>query len=371
MNIDKQPNLAAVLQQFKVEGRYVVGGPYGSGHINDTYAVLLDTKTGTRPYILQRVNHNIFKNVPLLMNNIQRATDHIRGKLEQQPGHSPDREALTVIPTLDNQPYLQDEFGNFWRAYIFIEAARTYDEVQSKEQVYQAAKAFGNFQKQLLDLPGARLHETIPDFHHTPKRFAALENAIDQDRCNGAAKAAKEIEFALARKQITNVLIDGFEAGRIPERITHNDTKINNVLLDEQTGAGICVIDLDTVMPGLVLYDFGDQVRTATCLGAEDEQDLQRVVFKLEMFETLVQGYLSTARDFLVPAEKEHLAFSGKLITFEIGIRFLSDYLDGDIYFKTHRPDHNLDRARVQFERARQMEEAEENMQELVEKAWQ
>jgi aminoglycoside phosphotransferase (APT) family kinase protein len=231
------------------------------------------------------------------------------------------------------------------------------------EQAYQAAHAFGCFQQQLASLPSPRLHETIPDFHHTPKRFAALQQAIAADAKGRAKLAQPEIDFALAHESITGVLLQA----SLPERITHNDTKFNNVLLDDATGESLCVVDLDTVMPGLVLYDFGDMVRTTTSPAAEDEQDLSKVIMQFPLFEALVRGYLSAAGEFLSEAEKKFLAFSGKLITFEVGIRFLADYLAGDTYFKIHREGHNLDRCRTQFKLVESIELEEEKMNRLVE----
>jgi len=247
--------------------------------------------------------------------------------------------------------------------YRFVENAHTYDAVESAGQAFQAAKAFGRFQKLLVDLPAPRLHDSIKDFHHTPKRFMALEQAIASDVAGRALLAKPEIEFAFARRSITNVLLDA----NLPERITHNDTKFNNVMLDDVTGEGICVIDLDTVMPGLALHDFGDMVRTATSPVKEDEQDLSKVTMQFSMFEALVRGYLASAGDFLTEAEKQHLVFSGKLMTFEQGIRFLTDYLQGDAYYKVSRDEHNLDRCRTQFKLVESIEREEERMDRLVE----
>jgi hypothetical protein len=234
--------------------------------------------------------------------------------------------------------------------------------VQSPVQALAAAKTFGRFQKLLADLPAPRLNDTIPDFHHTPKRFAMLEKAVAADPVNRAISAKPEIEFALHRQGICRVLLDA----KLPERVTHNDTKFNNVLLDDATGEGICVIDLDTVMPGLALYDFGDMVRTATSPAREDERDLSKVTMRFPMFEALMRGYLSTASEFLTPMEKQFLPFSGKLITFEIGIRFLTDFLAGDTYFKVHRDGHNLDRCRTQFKLVESIEQQETTMNKLV-----
>jgi aminoglycoside phosphotransferase (APT) family kinase protein len=255
-----------------------------------------------------------------------------------------------------------DAEGGYWRAYCFIEGARTFDAVESPQQAFQAAKAFGEFQKLLVDLPAPRLHDTIPDFHNTPKRFDAFAHAVVADAANRAVNARAEIEFVFAHKPIVSLLLEA----NLPERITHNDTKFNNVLLDDATGEGICVIDLDTVMPGLALYDFGDMVRTATSAAMEDEQDLSSVTMQFPMFEVLLRGYLSSAGSFLTKDEKQHLAFAGKLITFEQGIRFLADYLAGDRYYKVHREGQNLDRCRTQFKLVESIEQQEEQMNLLI-----
>jgi hypothetical protein len=359
-------DLKAVVAQFEVPGDFLDAQPYGSGHINDTYLVRMRQDRQAIPWIVQRINHRIFQDVAGLMRNIQRVTEHLRRRLAAMPGSDPARETLTVVPTRAGQAFHRDAGGSFWRAYVFITGARTYDEVQSGAMARQAACAFGTFQKLLMDLPAPPLQETIPNFHHTPSRFAKLEAAIAADGAGRAASCQPEIEFAVARKAMTAVLVQQMAAGVLPSRVTHNDTKINNVMVDDRDGRGVCVIDLDTVMPGTVLYDFGDQVRTTTGTAAEDERDLGNVRFQAGMFEALVRGYLETVRDFLVPAEVDHLAFCGRLITFEIGIRFLTDYLEGDVYFKTHRPAHNLDRCRTQFEMVRQMEQQAETMERAV-----
>ncbi len=354
-------DIRAMAHQFKINGEYSGAAPYGSGHINDTYCAVFD-QAGTRVrYILQRINHNVFKNPVALMENIQRVTAHLAGKVARERDFS--RRVLTLIPARNGLCYHCDAQGNFWRAYLFIEQAITYDAVESTQQAFEAAKAYGRFQRLLADLPGPRLHDTIPDFHHTPKRFAALESALAKDVVNRAKLARPEIDFALAHQPITSVLADA----KLPERVTHNDTKFNNVMLDDATGEGICVIDLDTVMPGLVLYDFGDMVRTTTSPAKEDERDLAKIQMQFPMFEALVRGYLASAADFLTKAEKQHLVFAGKLITFETGIRFLTDHLAGDTYFKVHREGHNLDRCRTQFKLVQSIEQQEERMNELIE----
>ena len=348
-------------RQFQIYGEYISAGPYGSGHINDTYCAVFNQGGTPVRYILQRINHNVFKTPVALMENVQRVTTHISRKVADQPDFS--RCSLTLIPAWDGRAWHRDHDGNYWRTYIFIENARTYDAVETPQQAFQAARAFGRFQKLLADLPAPRLHDTIPDFHHTPSRFAKLEAAIAADSANRARLAQPEIEFALKRKAMTGVLLS---AG-LPERVTHNDTKLNNVMLDDQTGEGICVIDLDTVMPGLAPYDFGDIVRTSTSPAKEDERDLSKVRMEFPMFEALARGYLATAAEFLTKAECRLLVIAGKLITFEIGIRFLTDYLQGDVYFKVHREGHNLDRCRTQFKLVESIERQEAAMTKLIE----
>ena len=354
-------DVRAVARQFQLHGEFLEATPYGSGHINDTYCAVFDQAGVKNRYILQRINHNIFKNPVALMENIHRVTVHLAYKAGGTSDFS--RRVLTLVSTRDGGFYHRDAEGNHWRAYLLIEKARTYDAVESTEQAFKAARAFGNFQKLLADLPAPRLHDTIPDFHHTPKRFANLEKAIEANVAKRCDLARAEIEFALRHKAMCSMLLDA----NLPERVTHNDTKFNNVMLDDATGEGICVIDLDTVMPGLALYDFGDMVRTTTSPTREDELDLTKVGMQFPMFEALVRGYLSTAAEFLTPAEKKLLPLSGKLITFEIGIRFLTDYLAGDVYFKVHREHHNLDRCRTQFKLVESIESQEERMNQLVE----
>ncbi|MGA2174664.1 MAG: aminoglycoside phosphotransferase family protein [Verrucomicrobiota bacterium] len=359
--MNSKHDVRAVARQFHILGEFLTAEPYGSGHINDTYCVVFDQGGLRVRYIVQRINHAIFKNPVALMENIQRVTEHLGQKSAGQSDQS--RRVLTLISASDGKRYYCDQAGNHWRAYIFIEKARTFDAVESAPQAFQAAKAFGQFQKLLADLPAPRLYDTIPDFHHTPKRFAALEKAIAADAFNLAKLAKPEIEFALNHKAITGVLLDA----KLPERVTHNDTKFNNVMIEDATGEGICVIDLDTVMPGLALYDFGDMIRTATSPAQEDERDLAKVRMQFPMFEALVRGYLTTASEFLTRAEKQFLAFSGELITFEIGVRFLTDFLEGDTYFKVHREGHNLDRCRTQFKLVESIEQQEAAMNKLVE----
>ncbi|MGC1460761.1 MAG: aminoglycoside phosphotransferase family protein [Terracidiphilus sp.] len=356
-----ESSVAAAARHFEIGGEFLEANPYGSGHINDTYKVVFREGGAPHSHILQRINHKIFKRPIALMENIERVTAHLAEQVVNEPDSS--RRVLRLIPARDGLAWHIDEKGNHWRAYHFIDKARSYDAVESTEQAFQAGRAFGTFQQLLAGLPAPRLHDTIPDFHHAPKRFKSLEDAIAADVAGRAILAKPEIEFAFARQPIIGLLLQA----NLPERVTHNDTKFNNVMLDDITGEGICVIDLDTVMPGLAPYDFGDMVRTTTSPALEDERDLSKVTMQFPMFEALVRGYLSTAGGFLTGAEKDLLAFSGKLITLELGIRFLTDYLMGDTYFKVHRDGHNLDRCRTQFKLIESIEQQQGRMERLVE----
>lgn len=328
---------------------FVHAHPYGSGHINDTYCAWYDQAGQRLRYIHQRINHDIFKDPVALMGNVERVTSHALRRLLDAGHPEARRRTLTCLPSNDGNAWAFDDDGNCWRTYPFIERARGYDELETNRQAEEAARAFGEFQKLAADLEGGRLHETVPDFHHTPRRLQALESAVteaDRDR-RDAAKA--EIEVVLSHADDCAVVTDLIARGEIPERVTHNDTKLNNVLLDDVTSEGVCVIDLDTTMPGSVLYDFGDMIRTACPTSREDETDLSRMDLRLDRLDALLRGYLASAGDFLNQAEIDHLAFSGKLLSLECGIRFLTDFLRGDVYFKTRRPNHNLDRCRAQF----------------------
>ena len=360
-------DIRAVTARFDMRGDFVHAHSYGSGHINDTYCAWFDHSGQRVRYIVQRINHHVFKQPVLLMENVERVTSHALATLRAAGNREAYRRTLTCIPALDGRPYATDDGGNVWRVYPFIERARGYDVLETNEQAYQAARAFGAFQELAATLGGERLHETIPDFHHTPRRMMALEAAIAEDSAGRASTVAAEIGFARARAADCSRITDLIAAGEIPERVTHNDTKLNNVLLDDVTAEGVCVIDLDTTMPGSALYDFGDMVRTAAPTTREDDPDPGNIGVRLDRFEALVRGYLSTAT-FLNPAERANLAFSGKLLTLECGIRFLTDYLSGDVYFKIHRPDHNIDRCRNQFAFVRAIEENMAAMEEIVAK---
>jgi hypothetical protein len=350
-----------ISRNFQILGEFRSAMPWGSGHINDSYCALYSQAGVEVRYLVQRVNHTIFKNPVGLMQNVERVTAHLATKWADQPDAS--RRVLTLVPTRNGRCSFIDASGDHWRVYLFIEKARTYDVVESPGQAFQAGRAFGEFQALLADLPAPRLIDTIPDFHNTPKRFASFEIALAADVAGRARLAGPEIDFALSQKSLCKVLLEA----NLPARTTHNDTKFNNVLLDDQTGEGICVIDLDTVMPGLAPYDFGDLVRTTTSRASEDERDLSKVFFDFPLFESIARGYLSAAGGFITKAERQHLAVSGLLITFETGLRFLTDFLAGDAYFKVHRQGQNLDRCRTQFKLMGSMARQENSMRKLVE----
>jgi len=347
---------------FDIPGIYLGEYPYGNGHINDTFCVIHEINGKEVRYIRQRINKNIFKNVPALMDNIGRVTRQQRKKFLEAGKNDIDRRVLTLVPSKDGKDYIIDTDGQYWRTYFFLEGLLTLETVEKPAHAFQAAKAFGEFQCQLADMDSPRLHETIPEFHNTRSRFNTLVKAIEKDEFNRVKDVKEEINFVMQREKIVDVLLNLQAAGKLPERITHNDTKLNNVLINAETGEGMCVIDLDTVMPGLALYDFGDMVRTATNTEEEDERDLSKVKMDINMYNALKEGYLSTAGNFLTPKEIELLPFSGQLITFEIGIRFLTDYLQNDVYFKIHRDKQNVDRCRKQFKMVESIEHIFNNL---------
>jgi len=362
----QEKQLQEISRKFQIYGQIMHAETLKIGHINETYTATYD-QGGTRVrYVHQKINRNVFKNPVGVMKNVMRVTTHIRKKLESANVPHVTRRSLIVIPTRDGKSFYQNGDREVWRTFVFVEGVETFESVQSPDQAFQAGKAFGEFQSLLVDLPGERLFETIPDFHHTRKRFAALQQAIEKDQHNRALGAKKEIEFALQQEPMVDVILEAMAKGKIPERVTHNDTKFNNVMLDVLTGEAMCIVDLDTVMPGCALYDFGDMVRTTTSPTLEDELDLSKVKMQMPMFKRLAQGYLATAGKFLTKAEKAHIAFSGKLITFEIGIRFLTDFLSGDTYFRIHRAGHNLDRCRTQLKLVESIQRQEEAMQKFV-----
>jgi Ser/Thr protein kinase RdoA (MazF antagonist) len=355
-----------VVQHFQFVGDLRRASPYGIGHIHDTFAAWFEgSGTTTRRYILQRINHNVFRDPEGLMENVCKVTAHLRRKI-LDAGRHPERHTLNLIPTVEGGAYHKASNGHYWRAYVFIEGARTYEVAESLKQVYHAGAAFGSFQELLADFPAGSLHEKIPDFHDTPKRFQAFIRALDSDRMNRAAGVQTEIDFVLERASKLSLLVDLLAQGQLPERVTHNDTKFNNVMIDDETGEAVCVIDLDTVMPGLAPYDFGDAVRAAANTAPEDEEDLSRVAFDFQVYEHLTQGYLDAARGLLTDLEIECLPYSAWLMTLEVGLRFLTDHLDGDVYFRVLGQDHNLHRCRTQFKLVQDMEGQFEQMAQVI-----
>lgn len=367
MGVTMAYDISEIARHFQIDGTVLDAAPYGSGHINDTYASHVRTRNGIVRFIHQRINHGIFREPEKLMENVVRVTTHIRQAVVAAGG-DPLRQSLTLIPAVDGRPFYRSPEGNYWRTYVFIEGARTYDQVEDLQHVFNASKAFGEFQKILSTLPGERLHETIPGFHHTARRFEAFRQALEKDAVCRAEGAREEIDFILQREQDVPVIVDMLQRGELPERVTHNDTKLNNVMINDTTGEGICVIDLDTVMPGSALYDFGDSIRIGASTAAEDERDLSTVGVSMDMFDRLAHGYLEAAGEFLTPAEIDLMPFSAKLMTFECGMRFLADYLSGDVYFKVHREGHNLDRCRTQFKMVAEMEHRMDEMKAVVER---
>ena len=350
--------LAPVVAEFSLAGDFISAAPYGNGHINETYVLgVRDGATAPRRYVLQKINHRIFKNVPALMDNVRRVCAHLGARSPR---------ALTLVPTRDGRPVFCDAAGGWWRLYDFIEGAHTVEQAEGEAQAREAARAFGEFQVSLADLPGGRLHETIPNFHHTRTRFEALRAAVAADVCGRAAGVRDEIAFAFAREADADVLHALLARGELRERVTHNDTKINNVMLDDATGRGVSVIDLDTVMPGLALHDFGDMVRTGASSTAEDDPEPANMHVRLPLFRALVTGYLEGCGGGLNAVERAHLGFAGKMMAYENGIRFLADHLQGDTYYRIKHPGHNLQRCRTQFALVRSIEREQDAMARIV-----
>ncbi len=349
--------LSDICNAFGIESE---GISFGGGHINDTYRA---SKDGY-PCVLQRINTEVFKNPDQVMSNILSVTSHIRSKLKD--AEDADRGTLHFMKTAGGAPYFKDGDGDCFRVYRFIENSVTVETVSEPEQFYEAAKAFGRFQNMLSDFPAAELHETIQEFHDTPSRVKQLTDAVSSDACGRVKECEAEIEYAMKQVPEAGRVVQAISQGAVPCRVTHNDTKLNNVLFDETTGKGICIIDLDTVMPGSLLYDFGDALRFGANTAAEDETNLDKVIFDLKLFEAFTKGFVSELKETITAAEKELLAFSAKLMTYECGIRFLADFLNGDTYFKTKYRNHNLDRARNQFQLCRQIDLKRNEMNQIV-----
>lgn len=360
--------LQEVLDAFSFDGQVAGALRYGQGHINDSFCVYVQKEDGSeKRYILQRINTDTFQDPVGLMENIVGVTEYLQHIIRKKGG-DPERETLTVLHTKTGEVFYTDSTGGAWRAYHFIEDTICLQQVQTPEQFYQSAWAFGNFQRLLADYPAHTLHETIPKFHDTRDRYKKFEEALKADICGRAKEVEEEVRFVREHQADCAVLMDLLDAGELPLRVTHNDTKLNNVLLDKASGQGLCVIDLDTVMPGLSLNDFGDSIRFGANHSAEDEPNLCLVNFDLELFEIYTKGFLGAAGGALTAREKEMLPWGAKLMTLECGIRFLTDYLEGDHYFKVHRPGQNLDRCRTQFKLVHDMENHWSEMAEIVQK---
>lgn len=358
-----------IIDKFDFSGSYVGYDDKKTGLINGTFTLIFKGACGTeKKYILQKINTSVFKEPAALMENIEKVTKYIQ-KMAVAQGKNPARSTLNVIKTKDGKLYYVDDEGAYWRAYDFIEGCITCDKVEKPEDFYSAGVALGIFQKTLDSYPSEELAETIKNFHNTPSRYGDFCKAIEENRAGRKDSVEDEIAFFKARESFYGIVTDGIENGDIPLRVTHNDTKFNNVMLDKETGEVVCLIDLDTVMPGSALYDFGDSIRSGTNTAAEDEVDLEKVCFDAELFEAYVNGYMSEMREYLTDTERRLLADSAILMTLECGMRFLADYLNGDIYFSTKRVNHNLDRARNQIKLACEMEKNIEKMRRIVNSA--
>ncbi len=351
-------NIETITRQFNLDNDI---NEYGNGHINDTYV------TNPSQYILQRINSSVFTNPTELMKNVEKVTKFLKKKITMDGGN-PERETMTIIKTFDRKNLYRYDDNNYFRVYKFVENSLAIETPEGPEDLYEAAKGFAKFQKRLADFPVETLFETIKDFHNTPVRFENLKKAISENKAGRVSGVKEEIDFALAQGTWIGVIVQGLNDGSIPLRVTHNDTKINNILFDAATRKALCVIDLDTVMPGSMLYDFGDALRIGAATAPEDETDLDKMSFNLESFEAFARGFAEELADTLTEREVELLPLSAKLLTYECGIRFLTDYLNGDTYFKIHRPNQNLDRARAHFKLVRDIDSKMDKMTEIINK---
>ena len=359
-------NLKEIFEQFDADGTFCRGEHLGSGHIHDTYKIETSEKDKDN-YVLQKLNSKIFKNIPELQGNIERVTAHLRNKLAAIGGSDIKRECLNLIPSINGKSWILDNEGNFWRMYLFITDYRSFDIVDSPEKAFEGGKAVGRFQTMLSDMPALDLYETIPKFHDIESRLAAFKKKIDENPAGRVKDVTDEINHLLLRAEKMKIVYELGKEGKIPLRITHNDTKFNNILLDLNNKA-LCIIDLDTVMPGYIHYDFGDAIRTAANTAAEDEPDLSKIELDMALFEAYSEGYLSETRDTLTKTEKEYLAFAPLSITYTIAVRFLTDYIEGDKYFKIHHHDHNLQRTRAQLKLLMSMEGQYDSMRSIIRK---
>lgn len=360
--------IPTIINEFAITGTLKTYQPFGNGHLHDTYKVQVQGGTTGREevYIVQRINHFAFRNPVQLMENISRVTTHIRKKLSHLPPNELERRVLSIVSTKQGEQVFLDETGNYWRLFAFIPGSCSYDIILDQRLLFQAAYMLGDFLKMLADLPGPPLYDTIPDFHNGARRLQAFLDVVKVDACNRAQAARTEIDFVYQQAALLSLVSELVQQGEIPLRPTHNDTKVNNVLLDEHTGEGLCVIDLDTTMPGVSMYDFGDLARTTLSTRDEDETDLSTVFVEMPRFKTILQGFLAGAGDSLSETEKHYLLFSTKFMPLIIGLRFLTDFLQGDVYFKIHRQGHNLDRCKRQFKLVQSIIEKEAEMHDIL-----
>lgn len=365
---ERNHRLEQIASHFQFEGQLIKMEPYGNGHINDTYLLTYAIgRMGCVRVILQRMNRNVFPDPVALMENVVNVTSFLHEKILESGG-DPYRETLNVIPAIDGKSYYKESEEDYWRSFMFVGDAFCYDTVDRPEDFYQSALAFGRFQCLLADFPVEKLHETIVDFHNTKKRFENFQRVVAADPAGRACHVQKEIQFVLDRKADACFFTDLLEKNALPIRVTHNDTKLNNIMIDSKTRKGICVIDLDTTMPGLAMFDFGDSIRFGANTGAEDEKDLSKVSLDMELFEAYTRGFIEGCGGRLTDRELELLPMGAKMMTYECGMRFLTDYLENDVYFKTKRPGHNLDRARSQFQLVMDMENKWDEMRKVVAK---
>lgn len=349
------------------EGEPVSWERYGSGHINDTFRLVCRDGEKKNLYILQRINHEIFNDPVSLMRNIAGVTSFLREKIIAQGG-DPYRETLNLVLAKDGKDYVQDSDGNYWRGYLFISGATCFDKVRNPDDFYQSGKAFGYFQRQLAEYPAEELTETIVNFHNTPVRLETFKKAVEEDVCGRAHLVQEEIQFVMDRANEAGAAMNMLKEGTLPLRVTHNDTKLNNIMIDDITGEALCIIDLDTIMPGLSIFDFGDSIRFGANTADEDEPDVSLVSLSLPLFEIYTKGFLEGCQGSLTQAERDMLPMGAKLMTFECGVRFLTDFLQGDTYFRISRENHNLDRTRTQFALVADMEKKWAEMEAIVRK---
>ena len=355
-----------LIQQFGIKGNIIDAQPFGGGHINDTFLVVVDENGVTKKYMMQHINTNLFADVDKLMSNIRLVTDFARERIIAKGG-DPDRETLTIIPANDGKDYIFDQtLGKYFRVYKFIDNATAYQQVEKPSDFYQVAVAFGSFANLLAEFDATKLYEVLPFFHDTVKRVEYFKQILKEDTLGRAKSVQKEIDFVLEREKHADKIVSLLSSGQMPIKVTHNDTKLNNVMIDNPTGKFLAVIDLDTIMPGSICYDFGDAIRFGCNSRAEDEKDTDKVYFDITLFKIFTEGYLHSLGDSVTQIEKDHLVWGAYLMTYECGTRFLTDYLNGDTYFKTDRPGQNLDRARTQFKLVADMEENFELLQYIV-----